>query len=116
MADEKPKYPVNPDGRYFVVRGRFWRRADPSLTADARADLVKTLMAARRAVGAAKRNEDAEGIQQARALVDKVKRRCQNRTVVKPAERPLWEKQTAKADSRQPTPKLTVCANPLTPH
>lgn len=74
MANEKPHYPVTPDGRYFVVRGRLWRMAAPSLTADARADLVKQLMAARRAVGAAKRDEDDERVQQARALVDKVKR------------------------------------------
>jgi hypothetical protein len=36
------KHPVTPDGRYFVVRGRLWRMANP--------DLVGRLMAAWRAV------------------------------------------------------------------
>jgi hypothetical protein len=27
-------YPVTPDGRYFVVKGRLWRRADPALPDD----------------------------------------------------------------------------------
>ena len=71
MADEKPNYPVTPDGRYFVVRGRLWRLANPSLTAGVRADFVKQLMAARRAVGTAKRNADAGWMQQARVSVDK---------------------------------------------
>jgi hypothetical protein len=25
------KHPVTPDGRYFVVRGRLWRMANPGL-------------------------------------------------------------------------------------
>lgn len=25
-------YPVTPDGRYFVVRGRLWRRSNPGLS------------------------------------------------------------------------------------
>lgn len=28
------QHPVTPDGRYFVVRGRLWRMADPSLAED----------------------------------------------------------------------------------
>jgi hypothetical protein len=48
-------YPVTPDGRYFVVRGRLWRRANPALAAEQRQHLVKALMAARRAVAAARR-------------------------------------------------------------
>lgn len=42
------RYPVTPDGRYFVVRGRLWRTLNPSLTEAERAALVKQLMAARR--------------------------------------------------------------------
>lgn len=42
------KYPVTPDGRYFVVRGRLWRCSDPRLPADRRAQLTHQLMAARR--------------------------------------------------------------------
>ncbi|WP_311221917.1 MULTISPECIES: hypothetical protein [unclassified Acidovorax] len=43
-------YPVTPDGRYFVVRGRLWRMADPSLNEMQRSALVKELMDARRAL------------------------------------------------------------------
>ena len=42
------RYPVTPDGRYFVVRGRLWRCADPALSDDRRATLVHALMDARR--------------------------------------------------------------------
>lgn len=48
-------YPVTPDGRYFVVRGRLWRMSNPSLHPDTRDRLVKELMTARRVVGVAKR-------------------------------------------------------------
>lgn len=43
-------YPVTPDGRYFVVRGRLWRRSNPALSEQRRAELVAELMRARRAV------------------------------------------------------------------
>lgn len=66
------EYPVTPDGRYFVVRGRLWRRADPGLGAAERARLVKALMAARRAVKVAK--QSGEGLVAARRRVDAVKR------------------------------------------
>lgn len=42
--------PVTPDGRYIVVRGRLWRRANPKLTEAERQSLVDELMHARRAV------------------------------------------------------------------
>ena len=67
-------YPVTPDGRYFVVRGRLWRCADPTLAEDERARLVRALMQARRAVGVARRASDAEASQAARAAVDAAKR------------------------------------------
>ena len=51
-------YPTTPDGRYFVVRGRLWRASDPALEPERRERLVKELMNARRAVGAAKRKGD----------------------------------------------------------
>ena len=41
---------VTPDGRYFVVRGRLWRRANPNLSVEKRDLLVRELMNARRAV------------------------------------------------------------------
>lgn len=66
--------PVTPDGRYFVVRGRLWRMADPALPADERERLVGALMRARRAVGVAKRAGDPPGERQARSEVDRAKR------------------------------------------
>ncbi|NSZ03194.1 hypothetical protein G6M70_11170 [Agrobacterium tumefaciens] len=47
-------YPDTPDGRYFVVRGRLWRRSNPALDYDMRERLVKELMSARRAARVAK--------------------------------------------------------------
>lgn len=47
--------PVTPDGRYIVVRGRLWRRANPQLPEAERQRLVTELMAARRAVATARR-------------------------------------------------------------
>jgi hypothetical protein len=70
----KANYPVTPDNRYFVVRGRLWRRSDPSLDDGRRAELVAELMTARRAVGAAQKRDDREGIAIARAAVDVAKR------------------------------------------
>jgi hypothetical protein len=50
-----PPYPVTPDGRYFLVRGRLWRMSDPSLDANEREELVRELMRARAALGRARR-------------------------------------------------------------
>lgn len=66
-------YPVTPDGRYFVVRGRLWRMANPGLAPDDRARLQRELMAARRAVGVALRGGDAAALRNARAAVDSAK-------------------------------------------
>src|SRR5690348_2202672 len=68
------RYPVTPDRRYFVVRGRLWRCANPALSAAERGRLVAALMAARRAVAAARRAGDAAGLAAARATVDAAKR------------------------------------------
>ena len=70
-ADGQP--PVTPDGRYLVVRGRLWRASNPALPDDQRERLVAELMAARRAVGMAKRACDAVAEQAARAAVDQAK-------------------------------------------
>ncbi len=64
---------MTPDLRYIVVRGRLWRRANPALTEDERQRLVGQLMAARRAVAAAKRAGDADAEAQAHAAVDAAK-------------------------------------------
>ena len=58
MPDEPP-YPVTPDGRYFLVRGRLWRMSDPSLAPNRREQLVRELMAARR-------TRDREGVDHAK--------------------------------------------------
>lgn len=68
------EHPVTEDGRYFVVRGRLWRMADPALPDERRRELVTTLMAARRAVGAAGRVGDTAARSAARADVDRAKR------------------------------------------
>ncbi len=66
--------PVTPDGRYFVVRDRLWRRANPALSDADRTALVQQLMSARRAVGAARRASDVVAERAARAAVDAAKR------------------------------------------
>ncbi|MFC0388233.1 hypothetical protein [Muricoccus vinaceus] len=68
------KYPVTPDGRYFAVRGRLWRMANPALPPEERETLTGALMNARRAVGAALRAEDEAALKTARAAVDEAKR------------------------------------------
>lgn len=67
-------YPVTPDGRYFVVRGRLWRCADPALSGQQRAALTRELMAARRAKGTAMRRGDDAAREAARQRVDAAKR------------------------------------------
>jgi hypothetical protein len=56
------QHPVTPDGRYFVVKGRLWRLANPSLPEAEKSALVSELMRARRAVRSAgqAREERAE--------------------------------------------------------
>jgi len=62
-----------PDGRYIIVDGRRWRATDPSLPEERRQELVRELMAARRAVGAAKRAEDEAALRAARGRVHAAK-------------------------------------------
>lgn len=68
------RYPVTPDGRYFVVRGRLWRCANPELPPAERTKLVADLMDARRAVAAARKAQDPAKLAVARAAVDAAKR------------------------------------------
>jgi hypothetical protein len=72
------KHPVTPDGRYFVVRGRLWRMANPNLGDAQRAELVKGLMAARRAVHDAKQDADLK----VEAAADEIKRALGERGLV----------------------------------
>ncbi|WZP00122.1 hypothetical protein EP7_001739 [Isosphaeraceae bacterium EP7] len=69
----KPPYPVTPDGRYFVVRGRLWRMADPSLTDDRRSSLQRDLMRARSALGRARKAGDDEARKAARLAIQAAK-------------------------------------------
>ena len=66
----RPPYPVTPDGRYFVVRGRLWRMTNPSLPEVERAKWVKELSAARSAL----RRTATTGRVAARKKVDRAKR------------------------------------------
>ena len=67
------KYPVTPDGRYFVVRGRLWRCSDPNLPPAKRAELTHQLMDARRDKGRAMRAGDTLARDESRQRVDAAK-------------------------------------------
>jgi hypothetical protein len=73
------KHPVTPDGRYFVVRGKLWRMANPNLSAEVRSALVSELMAARSAVRSAKLTGDYAAETAAHLAVDVVKRKLGER-------------------------------------
>ena len=62
-----------PDGRYLIVRGRLWRASNARLTIEQRTRWTADLMAARRAVGVARRRNDVEATRQARRQVDRAK-------------------------------------------
>jgi len=68
------RHPVTPDGRYFVVKGRLWRLADPSLPESRKTALVAELMRARRAVKTAKQAGDVLTEGNAHSEVDDAKR------------------------------------------
>lgn len=57
MSDDGRKERTE-DGRWVVVDGRRWRASDPSIPEPLREELVAELMAARRGVGAARREQD----------------------------------------------------------
>lgn len=67
------RYPVTPDRRYFVVRGRLWRRTNPALSEDERRRLTSELMRHRAAVGRAKRAGDGDAERAARRKVHEAK-------------------------------------------
>jgi len=71
----EPELPlVTPDGRYIVVRGRLWRRSNPSISPPERERLVHRLMEARRAVALARKSADDQALAGARRQVDEAKR------------------------------------------
>ncbi|MGK2908456.1 MAG: hypothetical protein ACSLE1_01425 [Sphingobium sp.] len=73
MTKPGAHYPVTPDGRYFVVRGRLWRTANPALDPQIRDTLVSRLMCARRAVRSARQRKDEAAEALAHAAVDAAK-------------------------------------------
>lgn len=76
-------YPVTPDGRYFVVRGRLWRCTNPALPEAERAPLVSKLMRARGDMGRARRAGD-------QALNARARRRVQEAKVALGERGPVW--------------------------
>ncbi len=66
-------YPDTPDGRYFVVRGRLWRKSNPALSERERERLVSDLMRGRSAVRMARRDDDRQGMREARTTVNDAK-------------------------------------------
>lgn len=67
------RYPVTPDRRYFVVRGRLWRMSNPNLPEAERERLTRELMIHRSAVGRAKRSGDNAAEKVARSGVHAAK-------------------------------------------
>jgi len=68
--DRNP-HPITPDGRYFVVRGRLWRMANPALAEKLRTELIEDLMDGRRALRHSRSQEERTA---ARRKVDEAKR------------------------------------------
>lgn len=75
MGTVEPGEPEDPTegGRWIVVDGRRWRATDPTIPDALRSELVNALMAARRAVGAARRNADEAAEKSARSQVNDAK-------------------------------------------
>jgi hypothetical protein len=78
-GNAKVPLPVTPDGRYFVVRDRLWRCANPFLDSDVREQLVRELMKARREKGSAMRAGDLKAKEKARLAADAAKRKLGER-------------------------------------
>ncbi|MEU3315987.1 hypothetical protein AB0940_18760 [Streptomyces sp. NPDC006656] len=68
-----PRPATTPDGHHVVIDGRRWRATDPDLPAEIAARLRAHLMAARRAVAAARRADDPQAELAARARVQRAK-------------------------------------------
>jgi hypothetical protein len=88
------KHPVTPDGRYFVVARKLWRMSNPEIDAKRKAELVRDLMAARRAVKDAKSVGNVKAEAEAHRAVDKAKHALGERG-------PVWWKDGAPDLNRQ---------------
>jgi hypothetical protein len=78
----QPQHPVTPDGRYFVVRGKLCRMANPDLPLAKKSILVDELVKARSAVRSAKLACDQVEEAAAHCAVDTVKRELGERGAV----------------------------------
>ncbi|WP_106585813.1 hypothetical protein [Murinocardiopsis flavida] len=96
------------DGRFVLIAGRRWRAADPLLSEAVRDRLVRHLMSARRAVGAARRAADPAGERAARARVQAAKEGLGERGT------PWWELPPAARRARWQSALNTLDAAP--PH
>jgi hypothetical protein len=67
------RHPVTPDGRYFIVKGRRWRLADPNVAESEKSALEFELKRIWRVVRTAKRNVDTEAGTAAHRDVDDAK-------------------------------------------
>ena len=76
------QHPVTPKDRYFALRGRLWRMADPDLDPERKLELVRDLMRARRAVKDAKSSGDLAVEAAAHKAVDFAKRALGERGLV----------------------------------
>ena len=76
---------VTGDGHFVVVDGRRWRATDPDIGDDVAAELRRSLMSARRAVGAALEAHDSDAERAARGRVHAAKTALEERGT------PWWE-------------------------
>jgi hypothetical protein len=86
--------PLTPDGHHVIIDGRRWRATDPLIPEDVAARLRSHLMAARRAVGAARRAHDEQAEGTARSRVHRAKVALGERGV------PWWEQDEAERRAR----------------
>ncbi|MEU4358926.1 hypothetical protein AB0F82_31040 [Streptomyces virginiae] len=85
---------TTPDGRHIIVGGRRWRATDPTVPDAVGARLRVHLMAARRAVAAARRAEDPQAERAARTRVQTAKEALGERGI------PWWEQSTEERRAR----------------
>ena len=63
-------HPTTPDGRYFVSKGKLWRKTDPRLEDSERRAAIKAMMQARRDIGLAATEAETKA---ARTCIDAAK-------------------------------------------
>jgi hypothetical protein len=90
-------YPVTPDGRYFVVRGRLWRCPNPALSVESRTELTRQLTEGWREKAAALRSGDVQARIEAKQRIDQVKQALGERGPVWWTDgAPDWNRRLAK--------------------